>query len=672
MAVDEMDLFATDDSESMDLFEQAGIVPKKGFAGIAQDIKASFKSAPSSIAQGLSALPVELYASGEQIVSDPLRASKNIAGGLVRGGRQFINLPTSVYEYLGEKEIPLFKEMLPAARQLQIPETSFEKYLIGEKTGNMPGDPLLRGLAEFAPFARAGAGVKGLAGVGQRSAAAGLYGASAEGVDPIHAALMGLTAEGAIAGGKKAIQGAKKLRPSEIITSPLSPEELTKSLDIVRGTSTDLGSVIGNDYLTKLYANTLSKVPFSEVPQKMQSTVAKIDERGVAIMDEMLGRGVPGDIGLQIVDSLKGAFDDTKAKKNEIYEVVNQLADDAGVTLTRKGARNEAQSILNRIASDPDLAAVTDYVDMNVIKQIAEPKKQSIGDVFSGTAREVDKKFPLRETEILKGEIKDAAMDAFANNQGVAGKALNSIANALDREIIEAIKPYPEVYKARQDAHKWYAKNYAPFEDKQIMNFIKGKADPDTIENFFLKTAKRSDRANLLSKLQNKLPDEDKNLMAFSYFSNTLNPDGSFNPQKFNTAYKALKPRQRDVLIPSQLIREQLSDYSQLVMKNKNALDLSLNPKTGAQLGDPLATLVTFLGTGLATLGGGLPGLVGFGSIPLAARGASKYLTNPNVREQLVQKLIEKANRPAPKERGPSRLNYPSVGVTLMDEQENE
>ena len=148
----------------------------------------------------------------------------------------------------------------------------------------------------------------------------------------------------------------------------------------------------------------------------------------------------------------------------------------------------------------------------------------------------------------------------------------------------------------------------------------------------FLKKSKVSDRGKLLEKLTSKLTDEERKLLAYSYFSKSIK-DGKLNPLKFNTQYTGLGEKQKNALLtPDEL--KNLKNYSDLVEKNTRPLNIMFNPQTG-YTGLSEIALKSILGGG--TTGGiigGIPGAI-LGAITpgVAAKIPVKVLTNPSARE---------------------------------------
>jgi hypothetical protein len=254
------------------------------------------------------------------------------------------------------------------------------------------------------------------------------------------------------------------------------------------------------------------------------------------------------------------------------------------------------------------------------------------------------------------------ANDAYVKGEGALSDLYTSLKKAARQDINDEIEnaDMPNLNQLRDEAFKYYKKHYSPFKDKEIKKFTLQGGDPDMLMQSFLKNSKLSDRGNLLGKLTSKLSFEDKDLLAYSYFSNAIK-DGLLNPSKLNTLYKNLGEKQKNALL-SQGMQNRLKDYSQLVQKNSRPLDIMFNPKTGyAGLSEiPWKSLS---GGSIGAAIGGAPGAVIGGVFPsIAAKGAVKALTNPKMREFLIARMIKARE----KEGIPSRNIAPLVQALMQ------
>jgi hypothetical protein len=585
---------------------------------IASDISESIASIPGSLLDFVVNLPGQVTSSASQIVKNPLRAAENLGAGLLEGIKGGINIPSNIASYLrsrniGGQDAKYLQDLIAKAH---IPDTGLEKAVLGE---NQIGDEFLRSLGSFAPYARAGGLARGLGGAARRAGAASAY-ATGQEEDPLKAALLGLTAEGATRG----IQAAGR-KGTFLPSSPLTSEELKQAADVTRGTETNLGNVIQNPFLQKQFENVFPNIPLSGANQAMQRTASEIKNRGENILNKFKGSEDVPDIGERLHAALKSSAEETRNKKNEKFTALNEAADKEGVKTDRFNLINTAKQMLKEIEDDPHLAGLTDSTAKGILDTIANEK--------------IKPNYSLKKTDLLRGKIGKKRNEAYISGNTDLRDILKTLKDAATKDINDAIDKAdkPNLTDLRDKAMEFYMKEYAPFKEPEIEKFTIRGGDPDILAANFLKRSKLSDRGNLLQKLTSKLSSHDKDLLAYSYFSNAIK-EGELNPSKLNTLYKDLGKKQKNALLSKEM-QKQLGDYSKLVQKNTEPLNIMFNPKTGQRnLSDYLISALT--GSTGAYAGGLTGGILGAIAPGLIARPFTKALTNPAMRERLIERMI--------------------------------
>lgn len=620
--------------------------PRTGLAGIGEDVIEGARNAYPALKQMLSALPGQAYGAGKQAVTDPVRAILNLGGGLRQGMEGMINTPANIAEYLSARDIGRggIEDLI---RKVRIPESDLEQRLMPDQ---QEGDTLLRGIGSFAPYARIGGAARGLAGLAKRAGGAGAY-AVGQNENPVTAALMGLAGEGAI-------KGAQKLmRPGTFLpSSPLSDVDLREAVRQAAGTETSLGNLIENPYLKKRFENELSEIPFSGANQAMQRTAKTVTERGNTLLETLKGNFQGNDIGSSLHKALKSAENDTRQMKDKKFRALNEAAEKEGVTTNRTNLRKTAQDELDKVNADPDLSLLVDSSTKKLLENIST-------DTGKG-------QYSLKQTDFLRGKLGDKAHDAFMNDNTDLGKVYRSLREAADNDINDSItnSGKKNLDSLRDEAFKFYEEHYVPFEEPEIMKFTRKGGDTDLMTNAFIKTSKASDRSNLLSKISSKLSKEDRNLLAYSYFSRALK-EGQFNPQTLKTLYKNLGDRQKEALLSKDMIKN-LSEYSKLVEKNTKPLNLMFNPETGQKASFMLTNLPTILSTAGALATGSIPLTAMAAATPsLLARPATKLLTSETLRNQIVDRMIKARARNVMK---PESRNLAPFIQALIEAQNGE
>ncbi len=444
----------------------------------------------------------------------------------------------------------------------------------------------------------------------------------------------------------KSVGSLGKLRPKNLLRGNLTPEELKNNLRISQGTETGLGDIIGNPMLKRLNENVLSKIPFSGVNQSMQKNAGEIINKGHSLVDQLAGKSNIEDLDKHLSDALKESFKSHQDEKNAHYKGVNQLADEVGLQLDLSGFADKVKKHKNAIE------------DTNILKY--EPDMQSLLRKLSGykepvktettTGKLVDKfgnpllnetkitRPSLEEANLLKGKLNQLSQQHGASSNpsdrhlaGVFGDLARTlkgdIEGTIDKSGHEHIK---KAYKAAEDN---YAKKFSPFLDKQIYKHLGSNADPETLIQSFVKTGKSTDRANLIKKLTDKLPAEDRNLLGYGYLQRAMDENNVLNPLKLKTllSKNSLGNKQFEALFPNPVLRNALRDYVSLVDMNTKGLKLMQNPETG-QMNMDLLPLISKSPTRLAAKMLGAPIL-------------AKKLRSEKTRTKLVNKMIKGSKR---------------------------
>lgn len=567
-------------------------LPKEDFYS-----RVGFNPNPESKLMGLAK---KAFSSKEEGLISPVGLAQDVAVGLGNAGQNLAH-------FLGSK-----------APQVDIQET------IGRENPNH----FVQGLAEYAPY-----GVAGGAGLAGQALAGAAFG----GINANPGEREGGAAQGALVNALThgAFKGLEKLAPSKLLRGNLSPQELQGNLETTAGTPTGLGDVIGSPFLKRQYENILSKIPFSGANEKLQQAGQAVHGKGQNILSEMLGTGSPENITDQLSETLMNQFKEHQTAKTALYNDVDQLAQKSGFAPKVSGFAEKAKDYAEALK------------DMDLLKY--EPE---YGRMFNKLKNYVEapESITLKEANLLKGklgEYANAAKRSPEPAQRHMAKVYGDLASALKGDIASSIEGSGNrtLESAYKNAEENYAKNFSPFLDKDIYKFIGGRQDPDLLIQSFLKSgrSKAADRENLLSKLTSKLPEEQKGLLGYAYFSRALDKEGNLNPGKLSTLINDLGKNQFKALVENPELRKQLANYNKLYKMNTKGVNIMENPATGQQNLDALSVGLGHAVSGLigGAAGGPLGALGGVVAPGLAARPLVHMLTSPAVREALVKAMIE-------------------------------
>lgn len=404
----------------------------------------------------------------------------------------------------------------------------------------------------------------------------------------------------------KAIGNIGKLRLRNSLRGNLTPEELQNNLRITQGTETGIGDVIGNPMLKRLNENILSKIPLSGVNESMQKNAGNIINRGHNLMEQLAGNSNIEDLDKYLGNALKSSFKSHQGEKNAHYQAVNKLADEVGLDLdlpefTGKVAKHKnAIEDTNILKYEPDMQALLRKLGRMESPVKSETKFGNIVDEFGNPLiNEIKITRPtLQEANLLKGKLNQLAQQHGASSHpsdrhlsGVFGDLARTLKGDIEGAIEKSgHEPLKNAYKAAEDN---YAKKFSPFLDKHIYKFLGGNADPETLIQSFVKTGKSTDRANLIKKITEKLPEQDRNLLGYGYLQRAMDENNVLNPLKIKTllSKNSLGNKQFEALFPDPELRNSLKDYVNLIDMNTKGLKLMQNPDTGQMNMDILPLL---------------------------------------------------------------------------------
>lgn len=629
------------DSDTESSFAEP-IEKSKGLKGVGQDIAQGIKDAPGALIDMISQLPGEAFGAYQTATKDPRRLGQNVLGGLAQGGSDILNLPGNVRDYLAEKE--LISEDSPSMRlpekigPLRFPKEFNYPEALGRE-GEKPGDALVQSLMSSAPFILGGeiglAGKTGLKGaarkLGQRSGSQAAF-AAGENENPTTAALMAMAMEGGHGALSQAMKNIKKLAPSNMLRGELTPEELASNAKAAGDTETNLGRVIGSPSLSKAFENTLSRIPFSGAEKSMQRTASKIIKQGQDTLENMLGDVEPKKIPRILQDALKDTTKAVEKEKQEYFNKVNKAADEAGVVAGRTNLSSQAQKIIQEIESSPEL--------------MHRMPKEFINDIYEMAVNDAGN--TIEKSDIFRGHLGDKASEYYKSGNKFAYGKYRALRDALSKDIDTAIDTsgVEDLKRLHKQARDFYKENVVPLEDPDITKFTRKGGDPDLLMSHFLRTGKTTDRSGLLSKLLDHIPDKDRQLVPYTYYSRAIK-EGKFDPNAFRTLHKNLGKSQKEALFNNKQVEKSMDDYARLIGLNSESLNAMFNPKTGQRLTDNLllGALITSIGKGYSA--GGIPGAVVGGiagtTLPgLITKPLVNKLTSPKYREKLIKKMIDK------------------------------
>jgi hypothetical protein len=610
-----------------------------GFSGILSDIGKSVSSAPGAIVESFKQLPRQFRESLSQVRHDPLRALENIGAGIGEAAKGMYNAPLNVAEYLGEKEIPYFKEIEPLIKKMQVGDTGLEKTILGEER---PGDELLQAFSSFFPYAKLGGAGKGLKGIARRAGATSAY-AAGQKEDPIIASLMGLAGEGLAKGAK----GYKSLAPSRMFRGELTPEQLESNLRASEGTKTPLGSVLQEPRLKSLFENITSQIPFSGAKNILGEVKKEVEDRGENLIKKLEPEGIEGDTNELVKTFLDTAYKENKIKKNQLYNKRNELAEKEKHNLDlsnfNKLASEASKSIEESplLQNDPDFRRA--YNKLLGFKETSLEEKSPILNISGKPIISKSKSPSISDATLTVNTLYDEGEKLKASplpKDRSLGDLFKNMSKTLRNDIESSIEKTgsEELKSSHKEAKENYKKNFSQFLDKNVYKHLSNEKEPQKIVHEIIKPGAKQDQYKDIEKINKLLPEDQKNLLGYTYLKGAENKSGEIDPKKLASLVNSLGNRQFKALFPDTKTRQEILDYGKLRGMNEEALNILHNPKTGFR---NLQSLMT--GAQGALLGTGNPFIA---AAPTAFSYAmNKALTSPKLRESLVKKMIKESKK---------------------------
>lgn len=507
-------------------------------------------------------------------------------------------------------------------------------------------------------------GQQGLSGIARRGLGSAAYGAvqspEDRGKGAEHMGATSLAVDALLGGASKV---APLLNPLNHLKSELSTPELLRNLKITEGTHTGLGDVIGSPYWKQEFENKLTAVSGSGADQKLAENAHRITEKGNNIFEKYLGNTPTSDINNELKNSLVSSYKKQQDVKNKLYDEVSENANNSGLKIKLdnfSGTVNkykdqinnqnflnldpESKNMLNRLSKYSESIENLNYENPNRIFNVHLDKPEKIPN-FS-------------EMNILSGKLSQLAkqykssIDAGDRHQS---KILGQLSSSIKGDIRNSIEQSgnKDLLDKYNNAEENYKKNFSPFLDKNVYQYISGQKDPETMISTFIKTGKNTDRSNLISKIAEILPKSGKDLLKASYLSRALRGaenERSIDPTQVKNLWSDtnLGQNQKKALFPDPKERQKLDEYSDLVKMNDRSFKTMYNPQTGFSLRkfvQPAAThgIGSYAGYHL----GGIPGMitanVAFPAVSTAySKALTEFLSSQHMRNKVIHSIIDK------------------------------
>lgn len=658
------------DMSPSDFYSKIGLSqPDQGWQSVLGDIGKSVASLPGAIGSSIANLPGQAYQGGKQALTNVPRTAENLGYGLLNGIQGATEIPANIAEYLKSKNVgPRGAEdfVINNTMRGNALTDALKKHLGPDQEG----DEFLRGLGGFLPVSKIGAASEGLAGILKRAGAGGAYSAS-QNQDPIVGALTNMAMEAPGNLGSKIANA--DLSPTNIaakvLRGKLSPEELSRNLEIARGTNTPLGRVIQEPLSNTLFETLTSRALGSG---KMLGDISQqVKDRASDLLESLKPAGADGDLNNLTHKFLEDASEKQRVAKNALYKDREKIEQSDKHVLklpnTEQFAKERADAIKNSpfYIEDPEFR--NQYNRLLGYKQLTKEKPAVVSSFYDkngnltnpygGEVLEPAKTISpsLTEAQVIASDWKKKGekLDKIggAKNQTLANNLIG-LSGMIRKDVEESVaKGSPELQEAHAAANKNYAENYSPFLDESVRKKIQ-ETEPQTMVRDIINPGKEADKYSDIEKVVNLLPDNQKNILAYAHLKRAQDKYGAVDAKKLAARIDSLGPRQLEKIIPDEGLRQKVENFGKLRGMNEKALNNMYNPETGIGA-VPIAQVMWAAAHPVSAV-------PAFG----AAYGLNKVLTSPSIREKLVNKMIQNSSKKeAPKA---SYLQNPTLLIQAL------
>lgn len=452
---------------------------------------------------------------------------------------------------------------------------------------------------------------------------------------------------------KAAVKATDALSPTNFISSPLSKEELIANFRAAQGTQTPLGNIIDSPLLKGIFENVTSEVPFSGADKITGSIAKDVKSRANELLAKSEAGLVPGDRRTQFKEAIEGAYNKQNQIKRELYRPADEIAKADKFKVELPTFSSEAKKYNSLFKNSPLMQQDKDFSRTfnqfkNYEKPYLEKSLNTIGP--DGLLAPPDIKYPTIASaksfaSRLDKEAANYRKSPDPSHRNIASR-YEGLAKAIRDDLKLGIetKGSPELKQALESADKNYSENFSQFLDRDVYKYTQDLDNIDNIINEIIKPGKATDKYSRLEKIQKVLPDEQKNILGNEWLRRAIDKEGDLDPKHFARLIDSLGKKQFEALFPDANYRQQLLDYGRLRGMNEKALSRMANPATGQKAIKPSIIGGQIGGAvGLAATGNPLMAIASLLGAPLGSKAVNKYLTSPEVRKKLIDKLLEKA-----------------------------
>lgn len=606
-----------------------------------QDEPESWSSKLKSI---IKAAPGELSGAYKQVVDNPKRAAKIVAASGLDTAQGIANLLSPSINHLNEIN-------------------KFSPYSLGEKTDwnkklnvgqPQKGDTAL-GMIPYiiAPEALETKGASALESIISKGTEGALYDKSSGG--------SGITgfALGSLPGVSGLAYKEAKYLPARIMRGTATPKELKENLEAAGNAKIPIGNITKSPISKRIYENTLALIPGSGVSKLQQSVSENLQNEANSIIEDLAKRSGRGSIepNYALKSALNQVFENSKYIKNNLYNRVSSLAEKEGHNLDLSSFSKKAKDY-EKLVKDSALyqgsPGIKKFINSTAGYNSGLKPKEIESQILDSTGNSIktliQRKPSISESNFVKNEMwyyGDSLSKSASSSERYLGGKYKEMASAIDNDINNSIKKTgsKQLQDAYKDAKSYYKNTFSGFLDKEPRKYLDDTRNSDAIAREIISPSKSYDKHSTISKIQALLPQEDKNLIGYAYLQNAVDKEGNADPIALHKLVKSLGKKQFETIFDKES-QEKLANYSLLKQMSNDSLDYMRNPKTGFSNLKSWQKLVGALGVGAAAgahVANPLAASIVAASTIGGARGLAHVMTNPKIRDTLINQMIDKS-----------------------------
>ena len=381
-----------------------------------------------------------------------------------------------------------------------------------------------------------------------------------------------------------------------------TPEEVKKAMEAAGTTNLPTGEAINSPTLKRLQSF-LSFIPGTGMSKAYSEAGQDLNSRTKNLMGN-IGISSPTEAADNLNNSIMNKYKEAKEGSRADYANLNDKAKELGQKIELDPYHNTAQKHLDEIKQFSESKPYYKYLKqdddlMNFLQGAAKKDKE----ITMGGEKNVPTSYKLATLEDV--ELNDLIHKSIAENTKKKTGILMDLRNSLRGSIEKSVQGSgnSELSNLWSTAKNNFKNKVVPFENKDILPFALGKANPDTLPTKFIKSGRQANPTQL-RKITSLLNPDEKGDLANLYLTGG---NDEFNPSQVVSTHARLgKTLQDELFSPEQ--NKEFRDIKSTAEKLGAEKDQMFIPKTGytgaaQKTGEYLAKYGGAAAAGLGALG---------------------------------------------------------------------